>query len=468
MRIELAGRGSPIPDLALPDPNLSGDRPTQVLIFADGENFLKAPWIELGYTHYEVWCVGGAGGLGGTTATEVGFPIARVLTHAPDYIWAYRLESDKLWDLELNPPKDFYNDYYSTEYIPGNPNYIVGGVPGVDYGWPMTHYQYVELYNPNHLIYKESTVAPPYLQEKATPMGGGGGGGGVHVVSGELDLLPDSVPVTVGAAGADGGPGQTVVNGLWTPEPGDLNAPWVYPVDMGAPVNITTRDGRWLRQQQLSNLIYAWSRSWPAEHHKSFGPPGAGQDGGASIFGSIGKASGGKGGAPGAIWVGSTLVDIGKGFGGDGGIGGQTTAGGGGKGNSSVIAGPGADGTWDGVIGGGGGGGRGGYYTQTTNIFEGPRINLIAATSGGRGAFSYGDTSVYGQRQYPSNYITKNRTYDFNTGLLIEEKLVATSYMVVPGGGGGVRANHKRLVGSKAQGYSPEGMVLLRLMKLDE
>lgn len=65
MRVFLAGEGDPIPQVALPDPNLSSDLPPQTFLFSDGDGFLKADWVGLGYTHYEVICIGAVGGNGG-------------------------------------------------------------------------------------------------------------------------------------------------------------------------------------------------------------------------------------------------------------------------------------------------------------------------------------------------------------------------------------------------------------------
>ena len=65
MRIELKGQGEPIPGLALPDPNISSDLPAQTFTFLENGTFSKTDWVALGYTHFEVWCIGGVGGDGG-------------------------------------------------------------------------------------------------------------------------------------------------------------------------------------------------------------------------------------------------------------------------------------------------------------------------------------------------------------------------------------------------------------------
>jgi hypothetical protein len=437
MRIELAGRGFPIPDLALPEPLISDDRPTQVLIFADGEVFNKVDWVNLGYTNYEVWCVGGAGGLGGTLNDGMWWPAVRTRPHMNSTEWG--------WYLEI---MHYYNDPLGVHYSHWDP------VLGMEV--PITMDQYYEDQFPNHDPWYHARLLTPSLRAVGNPAPGAGGGGGVHVISGELDDLPDSVPVMVGAAGADAGPGQIQVNGSWTPDLEPQSSYASYP--------------EYIRD----NFIWSdnfMDRDYPLPH-PSFLPPQPGGDGGASSFGDIAKASGGKGGGPAKVWVGASLVT--RGHGGDGGLGGRLLAGGGGKGSITsytstagvVTHDPGGDGSWDGVIGGGGGGGRGGEVIVTGS----PPYSVTTirqGSNGGRGAFSYGDTSVYGQRQYPSVFVSENRQYDYYTGALVSTTLVSGSHLLIPGGGGGVRANRKRLVGSDAQGYSPDGMVLLRLMKLD-
>ena len=51
MRIELAG------SLVHPDP--------LVIKFNSNQNFTPSTYIELGYTHFDVICIGGGGGMGG-------------------------------------------------------------------------------------------------------------------------------------------------------------------------------------------------------------------------------------------------------------------------------------------------------------------------------------------------------------------------------------------------------------------
>lgn len=78
------------------------------------------------------------------------------------------------------------------------------------------------------------------------------------------------------------------------------------------------------------------------------------------------------------------------------------------------------------------------------------------ATAGGRGSFSYVDTKVYGPQQGPSQWVmTRNGV------------LVPSGSSIVPGTGGGARAPGKRYYGSRAIGFKPDGLVLIRLMKLE-
>lgn len=63
-RVQLSGEGFPIPAEALPDANTGGDIPPTTLLLPPGD-FLKAEMMALGYTHYEVTCIGAVGGMGG-------------------------------------------------------------------------------------------------------------------------------------------------------------------------------------------------------------------------------------------------------------------------------------------------------------------------------------------------------------------------------------------------------------------
>lgn len=174
--------------------------------------------------------------------------------------------------------------------------------------------------------------------------GGAGGGGGFHRVRGLLSALPAVCAVVVGAGGAMG------------------------TEDVSNPA-LTTDGG----------------------------------DGGASTFnGTTCLASGGKGGK--RAQSNSTTVTT-QAHGGDGGVGNRTIAGGGGTGGvagTPTATGPGTpgtagqDGTFFQNVGKGGGGGAGGVGKYGA-------ITCNAATSGGKGSYNPGDTSVYGIGSSPAN-----------------------------------------------------------------
>lgn len=223
--------------------------------------------------------------------------------------------------------------------------------------------------------------------------GGAGGGGGFHRVRGLLSALSIPCPVVIGVGGAVGNDHSSL------------------------PASTTN-----------------------------------GADGGYSSFNTdTCKASGGKGGkkvASNSLTV-STDAD-----GGEGGKGNRLIAGGGaagGQAGTPTISGPdfpgsdGADGTLFQNVGEGGGGGAGGvgkYGTGTTHN---------AATSGGRGAYNPGDTSVYGPGDEPG--------HDIPSG----------AQNIVPGGASGAKASpvnglptvYGQSMGTKLPGAP--GTVIIRL-----
>lgn len=171
--------------------------------------------------------------------------------------------------------------------------------------------------------------------------GGGGGGGGAQRVTGRLALLPSSVPVAVGAASTPP-PYFETFEDPFAPSPGYLL-------------------------------------------------PGV--DGGPSSFGTICKASGGKGGAAAVV----TSTSGSGGAGGEGGIGGSLIAGGGATGWLQP------HGEWNPItkIGEGGMGGNGGgvlYPTNNGEPFIGgdswrQQYSETNAQSGSKGSIS--DDSLY-------------------------------------------------------------------------
>lgn len=343
MRILFNGKGDPIPDTALAAPGELPDSFSQsFLLVAD---FAKAPYVDQGYTNFEVWCVGAVGGRGG--------------------------------------------DWLGT--------------------------------------------GDPFNRESF--WGGAGGGGGLHRVAGLLSDLPDSVPVAVGEAGSDG---QDAV---------DTSA-------VGAPLPVMPmlpeRDGS-------GNIIMPLSL-YP---NPDWVEPLAGENGGASTFGDVCKASGGTGGGPIGLrttawedWYYYNIVDdLAPGNGGVGGAGNSNVAGGGGAGGipntpTPVRAG---NGSWNGSIGKGGGGGYGGHYRGVVVPGSPPIYGYVAAGDGGQGSFSFANTSVFGpgeQRKFGPFETPGHR------------------YLTVPGVGGGAKANKLLKYGSRAPGFNPNGAVFIRLYKL--
>jgi hypothetical protein len=69
------------------------------------------------------------------------------------------------------------------------------------------------------------------------------------------------------------------------------------------------------------------------------------------------------------------------------------------------------------------------------------------ASSGGNGSFNFGDTSMYGPRELRSNESTSGRA-------------------LTPGGGGGAKAKPNAHYGGRAQSITPNGVVIIRLLKI--
>lgn len=259
-------------------------------------------------------------------------------------------------------------------------------------------------------------------------MGGGGGGGGIHRKAGALVDIPDEVSVTVGQAGADGTDENNEAPLL---SDGSPNPAWVEPTP--------------------------------------------GEDGGYSLFGTIGPSivaagGGGGGGLPTTVLYPEDFDAVAMGrlaylsllvsrrTGGQGGEGGRGfgLAGGGAPGAfaekpSSVWEYTNAeDGSWNGTIGEGGGGGLGGAFVNDGESYA-PRDPeeplMMRAGEGGKGSYSFGDPSIYGPGQAPI--------------------FLPGKYAFTPGTGGGGR--YKKLAtngyGSRAPGYNPNGVVFIRLMK---
>jgi hypothetical protein len=385
-RIFLGGKGDPIPDLAMPDLSLAVDlQPIYVPFTADGI-FVPADYIAMGYTDYEVTCIGAAGGRGSDG-------------DAAGAAWPY---------------------YYTP--LPG--------------GYSMTHWHDPMLIN-------------------LSAWGGGGGGGGSQRVNGKLADLPANVPVAVGQAGADAGAAYIAQTGNYTPNP---PAPWP--------------DARATYDSPVATFLSAHN----------------GGDGGASTFGpDICMASGGKGGGPcidktqpHGTWNGDGLAAPNAawtGFGGQGGIGGRTLAGGGAAGSAStslLTPADGADGMWDSDtnIGAGGGGGRGGVWVPgyDPNVGsplpgEDPYYRRLSS-SGGQGAVSFVEPGVLGPRQMRAVGSWSYPRYNTSQRASIGTDSQTNNQTTMPGTGGGAKVTPVNIFGGRSGGALAQGAVFVRVMKI--
>lgn len=399
MRAFLGGRGLPRGEFALSGISESTDAPI-ILRLEDGEVFTPADYIALGYTNFEVWCVGAAGGLGGGELKLIEFDRVASTQAMDSALWA------KFVDLS---PRRY--EYLNGIYNP------TAGLPAEWSSWD----EYLSYTNPTHSfqVYTYSNARMRNDPAAIGARGGGSGGGGVHVIAGVLADLDATLDISVGAAGDDAEPGQTKVNGAWTPMPWDRYYVPEYQEAMLYPVGSTIRN----YLLDIANFLHQYPGT-----QKAFYPPVTGDDGATSSFGDICRASGGKGGHGAKIWSGSTFVVDGDG--GDGGIGDSDISGGGGAGSPNPGV-RGSDGAWNTLtsVGKGGGGGHGGS------------VESGGASGGGKGSFSYVDTSIYGLSQ--------------------------SSSALVAGNGGGVRALRNYRQGSRVPTYDPNGAVFLRLYKLD-
>lgn len=166
-RIHLAGEGDAIPLEALPIPTELGDLPPIRLTLTE-EGFDKRDFVDLGFTHFEVYCIGAAGGRGGAGYGQGVYP---------------------------TPEAEQYPGYPGSTFTNGGgynwPYFVSGGV---------THWH------------------DPFMTPGFT-FGGGGGGGGLHRVAGALADLPDISVVVIGDAGDDAEVGHLIYPGEYTPKP---------------------------------------------------------------------------------------------------------------------------------------------------------------------------------------------------------------------------------------------------------
>lgn len=531
-RIEFDGKGNPIPSLALPPFGSETDIPPTVLTFTQNADFSVLDYRNLGFTHFEAWCVGAAGGRGGDASSQLLWVTQTVNKPVPQSVWNLVRERASLQDYiaqrilyntrsgdpspynSYNVPPQLNKVYKAWKYPvfqPGancwitdvrpdtvDPDYLrwseiverefhktllvfgssqTAATPYWDgqrwFGFtPWTFWQgtYLDLFeaaNPSHIM-PFTVVQQILLVPSAEGMGGGGGGGGLRHTSGALADLSDSVPVVVGEVGVDAGFGQTIRNGAYQPELADIVND-VFGIYYHKATNQPWPEGR---IAEIDNYLTEYLTSYPTDTpHVSFPNPQSGGDGGASSFGDVCEASGGKGGGPGKVWDAPNAKFKLSGVGGAGGIGGRTLAGGGAVGSTQEGV-NGVDGVWDPEtgIGAGGGGGKGGSPATTTGDprFGAPTVTTHLATAGGQGSYSFADTSVYGQRQYRQPWTYQRPSYQYSsTGAAsLTFTPVTDQNNPIAGGGGGARPASNLKNGSKAPGYSPDGVVVVRLVKI--
>lgn len=418
-RVEFSGKGDHIPEYAIPPFGSDNVIPPTVRTFVDSTDFSVQTYRDLGYTHFEVWCIGAAGGRGG------GVQLVNAL----------------------------------------DPEYTQGVIPSTSYG-------------------------------------GEGGGGGLHKIGGLLADLPDTVPVVVGKEGLPGQDGNRHYRwrtatawmygsggwGNYAVTKGAINIPGMVDGSGNAiPPYFYLTDADTFPYRSPSYLFYP---------NLNYREPTDGGDGGASYFHDppLAMASGGTGGKKspvfgdtlgGATRIAASMLTSPGGEGGQGGIGNRLVAGGGGAGGTyspleyfDTPGGPfppgysyldekpriltnAKDGFWDGVVGQGGGGGRGGTTKRNPNrIVPGGYAyvppTVVLATDGGKGSFSFADTSVYGSAglREPLSSVPGN---------LIGE---GENSQVIPGEGGGARVLKNNQYGSRSAGYSPNGVVIVRLTRI--
>lgn len=325
-RVYLAGEGVPIPISALPDPNLDSNFPPQAFLFTESGSFEKTDYENLGYTHFEVICIGGAGGRGGGATDSVMFWISGVYEHVPDDIW----NAEKA----LMTPAEQAN---------------------------------LETLNPTHVVFVK-TAHSGFLVHPAYFFGGAGGGGGLHVAAGLLADLPDESAVVVGQVGADAPLGHIQSNGPWTPLPLDMNSPnmsrpiwgWanrypgvrtvVFPPVVGSDGGASTFNDDTC--QASGGKGGRPAISWPGADFALDGVGGEGGSGGRTAAGGGGAGATTEANAPDGTWDGT----VGKG-------------GGGGHGGNPFYNPPGPG---DIAAHSAGNGGRGAYSFADTSVF-GPR-----------------------------------------------------------------------------------------------
>lgn len=415
MRVALGGKGFPRIEFALQgtDEQISPEVPI-VLLLENGEVFHPEDYASLGFTHFDAWCVGATGGYGGGSRSLASFKVTET----------YEVMSAAQWDMHVEAR---YLEQQLQDYFALRPPVTTGP------GWQPANYDTIranlEARNPSHSFKIRTYYNPELVQgsggiyspERGVVIydigsGGAPGGGGLQIVSGELADLPADNDVVVGQVGANGAPGQIRVNGLWYPDP--VLIYWTtsyrgsgHPDVWGWLID-NDQLGNAPRRKEIIDALIPWLVRYPSP--VGFPTPQSAQNGGYSAFGDVAKASGGKGGRAAYVWDGSKFVEDADG--GAGGVGNSIVAGGGGA-EGTEIGASGKDGLWNPATQIGQGGGAGNRFGQ-----------------GGRGSWSYANTTLYGAVSGPA--------------------------------GGGAKIMRKYLHGSKTSKYDPNGAVVLRIYRV--
>lgn len=351
-RIELKGRGFPIPTVALPDPNISTDVPPIAILLPPGD-FLKADYVGLGYTHFEAVCIGAAGGRGGDLLTG-----------------------------------------RSSQWVYGG----AGGGGG--------------LHRVAGTLAELSDATPVVIGEVGAD-GLDTNGESMYLLAQSYGLPGENAPsenlaiVDTGARPLQRG-GHTYINA-----DGSMVSPYVMVRgDTGEVVPSTyeaSGPAAKIPYVLYPNAAFGLAQAGSDGGYSSFGAfcQASGGKGGLpqpnwtvynDLYGGISGRPGGDGGDGG---VGGQIEA------GGGAAGGWTEEGvSPGPGEPiALVSKPPKDGTWDGTVGEGGGGGRGGNTRVTTSQQGQQSTTTLSAQNGGQGSFNYGDTSVFGPRQMVSQSV---------------------------------------------------------------
>ena len=417
MRVHLNGEGTPIPTIALPDPNLDDALPPQSFVFSEDGNFVKTDYVGLGYTHFEAICIGASGGRGGgmVSSSPGSFysyggaggggglhRIAGLLTDLPDI--SEIVVGQAGTDGVSNNGHSLVHTYIGSDppYAwTANPSYIAA-TDGQDGG--ASTFNDTTCRASGGKGGKKITGPLRWISDEQEPPGPAGGSGGTRLYESSFgygDSDTGEVITLPGGMGGEGGVGDRILAGGGAPGATFVLLFRVNHTDPGPGLYTLHQVDEF--SSELNKVTSGALVHWRGPRYFISEIPPAGQ------------------------WIRSLAW-------------------------KGQILSPAVDGIWDGTIGEGGGGGRGGTFfpevvaSPPVSTFTRPELSQLAV-SGGQGSFSYADTSVSGGRG--------NRSSDPYFGRAI-----------VPGAGGGARASSLLKYGSRATGFNPNGVVYLRLVKI--